>query len=106
MYEGLLNSQSNDILRQAAYLRLLEVYLADADYKKAVNKMESFESMFPESYYIPYVLLKLGITYKTDLKDFDKASAVFADIIKRFPESMVVDNARNRLKGISSIGNM
>ncbi|MCP4631511.1 MAG: tetratricopeptide repeat protein [candidate division Zixibacteria bacterium] len=106
MYEGLLNMQSNDILRQAGYLKLLDIYLVVEDFKKAVKRMEAFEEMFPESYYIPYVLLKLGSTYKSNLKDFDRASKVFADLIKRFPESMVVDNARNRLKSITPAGNM
>lgn len=94
----ILNTSFNSTLQQAAYLKLVHSQLAAGKIKPAVAMMESFEDRYPESYYIPFVLLELGNTYFKRLDKPEKAAEYYRRILNSFPESMVVDTAREKLR--------
>ncbi len=101
LFSKLSAETSNNIIREASYLKTIDINVEREEYDKAVQLMESFEKKHPDSYYIPQVLFKLADLYKNQLNEKEKAAAIYQQIINNFPESLIIDDVRRNLRSIS-----
>ncbi|MBD3234914.1 MAG: tetratricopeptide repeat protein [candidate division Zixibacteria bacterium] len=92
---------SNNIIKEASYLKTIDLNVERKDYDQAVRLMESFEEKHPNSYYVPQVLFELADLYKNQLNKEEKAAAIYQRIINKFPESLIIDDVRRNLRSIS-----
>ncbi|MBD3167898.1 MAG: tetratricopeptide repeat protein [candidate division Zixibacteria bacterium] len=93
-----IDSVSTPAIREAAYLNKITIQEKLGRPKRAIELSEEFEKRFPDSYFVPFVLLKAADIYRKDLNKDEKAQEIYSDILNRFPESMIVDKARENLR--------
>jgi len=68
-----------------AYYRLGECYDAEKKPAEAIKQYDLLLASSPESPYVPYALYNKGYDF-LGFDKIDEASAIFADLVKRFPE--------------------
>lgn len=87
----------NDVLR----LSLAEIYLNMKEYLQASLAYEKLIELHPASPLIPKAKLFLGVVFADNLKAYDKAIAVFQDIVTAFPGTEQAWAAYGRLPALA-----
>lgn len=66
-------------------------------YGKGINDLKDFAKKYPDNSYTPQALFKVGEIYETKLKQYDRALAVYNEIINRYPQAQAsVPAAQNQ----------
>ncbi len=74
-------------------------YYKKGSYNAARRRLEGLIKNFPDYNAMPEVLYLLWKTY-LNLKEFDKASLTYNELITRFPDAKEAVKAKNRLKAV------
>lgn len=72
-------------------------YIQMGKYQKGIFRLYNFARKYPSNNYTPQALFKIGETYETKLKKYDKALSAYNEVEKRYPRSAVsVPAAQNQ----------
>lgn len=72
-------------------------YIQMGKYQKGISRLYNFARKYPSNNYTPQALFKIGETYETKLKKYDKALSAYNEVEKRYPRSAVsVPAAQNQ----------
>jgi len=95
--------QYPDAIETAEWVVPLAHYLKmDGRYDEAIAEYKRVVEEFPDSIAVPRVLVVMGHTYQTELRDPVKAREAYQCLIDTFPESHHVDFAERRLESLGS----
>ncbi|MCD4783928.1 MAG: tetratricopeptide repeat protein [Candidatus Eremiobacteraeota bacterium] len=80
-----------------AYFWIGYSYIQIGKYQEGISRLYNFARKYPSNNYTPQALFKIGETYETKLKKYDRAMSAYGDVAKRYPGSAVsVPAAQNQ----------
>ncbi len=71
------------------------------DFRSSISEYQSLSDKSPQSPYLPLALKSIGDIYMQDLKEDQKAKETFELFLKKFPNSLYVQEVREKLKELS-----
>jgi tetratricopeptide (TPR) repeat protein len=101
-YSALVDQSKNGELVERAYWRLAELQLNIEKYQEAVQYLQSCQGHFPKSVRAPELLLKLGEIFVDQLGDRKRGAEIYEKILTDYPESLQVEEARQRLRKLET----
>lgn len=88
-------------LSDAALMEKSSLLRKEKDFKSSILEYQSLNDKFPQSPYLPLALKSIGEIYMQDLKENQKAKETFEHFLKTFPNSLYVQEVREKLKALS-----
>jgi tetratricopeptide (TPR) repeat protein len=88
-------------LSDAALMEKSSLLRKKKDFKSSILEYQSLNDKFPQSPYLPLALKSVGEIYMQDLKENQKAKETFELFLKTFPNSLYVQEVREKLKALS-----
>jgi outer membrane protein assembly factor BamD (BamD/ComL family) len=88
-------------LSDAALMEKSSLLRKEKDFKSSILEYQSLNDKFPQSPYLPLALKSIGEIYMQDLKENQKAKETFELFLKTFPNSLYVQEVREKLKALS-----
>lgn len=85
--------KSADLLMKAAGMAR-----ATGDFNRAIRIYYNVAEKIPGQSKAPAALFLQAFVYDNDLKEYDKAKALYEEFLKRYPEDEMADDAQNSLK--------
>ena len=95
----LASAGAHPISDEAAFLRI-EALRALQRPDDALVALGGFASRYPDSYLVERTVFLRGEVYERDLGDFAAATDAYADLLVRYPGSLLAPEARSRLRRI------
>ncbi len=91
--ENMVATLPPNTLNEQASLNGIRCWNALENWPKSIASAQTFASQFPNSKFLPQVLLMEGEAYRTAL-EFEKAAEVFAQLAEKFPKDDFTSRAR------------
>ncbi len=88
-------------LSDAALMEKSSLLRKKRDFKSSILEYQSLNDKFPQSPFLPLALKSIGEIYLQDLKENQKAKETFELFLKTFPNSLYVQEVREKLKALS-----
>ncbi|TKJ41714.1 hypothetical protein CEE37_03870 [candidate division LCP-89 bacterium B3_LCP] len=95
------SAKSHDIILRSLW-NLAEIQREDGEYLSALEVLESSASRFPKSLEAPRILLEMGDIYQNNLLDTEAALEKYEKILIDYPQSLLVEEARRRIRKIEA----
>lgn len=97
-----LQENNRTLLQGELYLLLGDDLRHLGEYNQAIEKMNQVYAN-EEGLYRDLALLKAGEIYQEDLKDLKKAQQSYENLLKDFPTSIYLEEARKRIRNMDSV---
>ena len=92
---------SSELAANAQYW-LGECYYAKRDYERAIDAFDRVKLTYPTSEKVPAALLKKGFAHLA-LKDAQRASAVWRQVVDHYPKSREAERAQEKLAQLKQV---
>jgi tetratricopeptide (TPR) repeat protein len=88
-------------LSDAALMEKSSLLRKKRNFKSSISEYQSLSDKFPDSPYLALALKSIGDVYQQDLRDIPKARETYELFLKKFPNSLYVQEVREKLKALS-----
>ncbi|HQJ76345.1 MAG TPA: tetratricopeptide repeat protein [Bacteroidota bacterium] len=88
----IINSNDN-ILKRKSLLLYSQNCLEIKNYNLVIESYNSFIDIYPSDFLVPNLLYNTGLIYKNNLSDYRKAVQKFEDLISKYSNNSLVDDA-------------
>ncbi len=102
--DSLLAAYPQHALADEAHVLRADVLRSLGRSADALAVLTAFPDQFPDSYLTDRSLFTVGEIYERDLADPDSAMAAYADLLARYPGSLLAPEARARIRRIRGDG--
>ncbi len=98
IYKKIAENPQAFVMHSIALLRVGEMMLAENNYSEAVAMFENISAEGDKNIYADKALYLLGKIHHFGLKDYGKAQEFYQKLLAEFPNSIYVNDARDKLK--------
>ncbi|MEP0545912.1 MAG: tetratricopeptide repeat protein [Rhodothermales bacterium] len=102
--DSLLAAFPQHALADDAHVLRADVLRALGRFDDALAVLAAFPEQFPDSHLADYSLFTVGETWERDLADPQAAQAAYADLLARYPGSLLAPEARARIRRLRGDG--
>ena len=88
--EGISRTYSGTLLERTALEFTIPILVWRGNYQRAVSRAQDLRRAFPTTEMAKHLLFELGMIYKHELGDKEKAREVFQSLISQYPEDELV----------------
>ncbi|MCF8330960.1 MAG: tetratricopeptide repeat protein [Bacteroidales bacterium] len=87
-----------DSLASNYLFKAARIDIALEAHNAALKRLKRLEATYPESSYMPQVLIFRGTIYEDNLKDYNKAEKAYRRLMDEYPDSEFADDAEMLIK--------
>lgn len=99
-YEKFAKEKTDDAKTPEYLFKAAEIQRSLKNYKKAIENYETIQKDFPQYDKTPHSTFLLGFIYENDLKDNDKAKAMYEQFLEKYPEHELADDVKFSLDNL------
>ncbi len=99
-YEKFAKERTNDPKIPEYLFKAAEIQRSLKNYKKAIEDYETIQTNYPDYEKTPHSTFLLGFIYENDLKDTDKAKAMYEQFLEKYPEHELADDVKFSLDNL------
>ncbi|MFK7908080.1 MAG: tetratricopeptide repeat protein [Chitinophagales bacterium] len=99
-YEAFAKKNVTDAQTPEYLFKAAEIQRSLKNYKKAIENYETIQAKHPDYAKTPHSMFLLGFIYENDLKDSDKAKALYEQFLERYPEHELADDVKFSLDNL------
>lgn len=99
-FQTVAESYSKSNVAPRAQFQYSELKRKTGDFLSAVLGYQALISQYPENSLCDLALWEIGVIYQNDLKDVAKAIESYESILVNYPQSMLVEQVRKRIRSL------
>lgn len=99
-YEKYAETKADDPKTPEYLFKAAEIQRSLKNYKKAISNYETIQANFPDYDKTPHSVFLLGFIYENDLKDNEKAKAMYEQFLEKYPEHELADDVQFSLDNL------
>jgi tetratricopeptide (TPR) repeat protein len=99
--ESLLKNFPQAMIAPQALFNLGDLYAGQQKFELALERLRKILSQYPESIVGDRALFRLAEIHETGLRDLRKAQALYEQLLKDYPQSLYLEEARRRARELA-----
>ena len=99
-YETFAKKRADDAKTPEYLFKAAEIQRSLKNYKKAIQNYETIQTKYADYDKTPHSMFLLGFIYENDLKDNDKAKAMYEQFLEKYPEHELADDVKFSLDNL------
>lgn len=99
-YETFAKQRVDDTKAPEYLFKAAEIQRSLKNYTKAIENYETIQSKYADYEKTPHSMFLLGFIYENDLKDNDKAKAVYDKFLAEYPDHELADDVKFSLENL------
>ncbi len=96
-YNKIIDDESK-VLADFAMYQLIGIYVKQADFVHAIEAIDKMETLFGESYYLPFALKQKADIMVSDSKKTDEAYKIYRQLLLNYPNYPFITEVRDLLR--------